>query len=289
MTPPRYLLAKYVPDLRRFEPHNIGVIVWSPDALEARFIGEKADAPGVVDGRRAPSFIRDLDAYRGWIQYWREEMKRSFIKTRDGNTVAKTDAAYLQTLAGTGAGKFLLAEAGFLLDEPDSDGVLRLTDYLFGLLVDKQEDTVTEDDAKDVGLDGLCEQLFEQSDLANDPHLIKNYATNCTVGSLTERFEFSFAYKNGSLKRIFQKVPLWTKGNTLLKNIHHPMWMLHRMVEAKTLKRDQCATVVNVDATRIGDLEVRNAVAKLESVGRVINVADWKAAVGEMASLKASH
>ena len=38
MNKTQYLLAKYIPDMHRFEPRNIGVIVWSPDGIEARFL-----------------------------------------------------------------------------------------------------------------------------------------------------------------------------------------------------------------------------------------------------------
>lgn len=55
MNTPRYLIAKYIPDLRRMEPRNIGVIVWSPQGVAARFAAEKADTDGDVDGRSLPS------------------------------------------------------------------------------------------------------------------------------------------------------------------------------------------------------------------------------------------
>ena len=57
MSTPRYLIAKYIPDLQRVEPQNIGVIVWAPGVAAARFAAEKADRPGEVDGRSIPSFV----------------------------------------------------------------------------------------------------------------------------------------------------------------------------------------------------------------------------------------
>ena len=38
MNTTKYLFAKYIADLHCFEPRNIGVIVWSPTSMEARFL-----------------------------------------------------------------------------------------------------------------------------------------------------------------------------------------------------------------------------------------------------------
>ena len=35
MATPRFLIAKYAPDLRRMEPRNIGVIVWNEGTTAA--------------------------------------------------------------------------------------------------------------------------------------------------------------------------------------------------------------------------------------------------------------
>src|SRR5207237_10908789 len=59
----RYFLARYVPNLDRGEPRNIGVLVWSPDGVAARFLAESPDRPGVVDEAHTPAFVRNPEAY----------------------------------------------------------------------------------------------------------------------------------------------------------------------------------------------------------------------------------
>ena len=39
MSATRYLLVKYIADLQRFEPRNIGVIVCSPEGAETAILG----------------------------------------------------------------------------------------------------------------------------------------------------------------------------------------------------------------------------------------------------------
>jgi hypothetical protein len=65
----RILVAKYVEDLRRWEPRNVGVIVEAKDGYAARFVGERPD--GGVDGRKVRWNI-DPEIYRGWIAFWKE-------------------------------------------------------------------------------------------------------------------------------------------------------------------------------------------------------------------------
>ena len=55
---PNYLVAKYISDLHRMEPRNIGIIVWTRSAVSARFVAERPNKPGEIDGRSIPPFVR---------------------------------------------------------------------------------------------------------------------------------------------------------------------------------------------------------------------------------------
>jgi hypothetical protein len=46
MNTAKYFLAKYIPDMHRFEPRNIGVVIWSPSGIEARFLAENLNRRG---------------------------------------------------------------------------------------------------------------------------------------------------------------------------------------------------------------------------------------------------
>ncbi len=63
----RWFTAKYVPDLRRREPRNVGVILVHNDVVTARFLGEVS---GRVDGRYVRS-AASLENYKAWVAHWR--------------------------------------------------------------------------------------------------------------------------------------------------------------------------------------------------------------------------
>ena len=72
---PRFLVVKYIPDLLRREPRNVGVILFAEDALVARFAGESEEpTPGVDKRRLAPFAIADPHNYARMIDYVREQL-----------------------------------------------------------------------------------------------------------------------------------------------------------------------------------------------------------------------
>jgi hypothetical protein len=103
---PRILIAKYIPDVFRDEPRNIGVVLWTPDAVAARFLGEKPDAPGEVNDSEIPAFVHSPHAYKQWVRYWR----RGIDKLLGGG------ADRLDSLRRTGPSNYHLADAGVIAE-----------------------------------------------------------------------------------------------------------------------------------------------------------------------------
>lgn len=113
MNPPKYLIAKYIPDLARMEPRNVGIILWSPDGVEARFLAEKISQPGLIDGRSIPSFVGSANAFRQWIEFWRAELKKPEVEMADGNRVPQSSPHFLSALQTWNRGNFVLADGDF--------------------------------------------------------------------------------------------------------------------------------------------------------------------------------
>jgi hypothetical protein len=68
-----WVVAKYMPDLRRREPRNIGVVLRHGDQVLARVVGEKAD--GRIDGRILRGWgVISAENYRAWVAYWRHAL-----------------------------------------------------------------------------------------------------------------------------------------------------------------------------------------------------------------------
>ena len=117
----RWLVAKYMPDLRRREPINVGVLVIDDDGqVASRFVGE---IDGGIDGRRITG-IRASDNYRAWVAYWR--------------SLAADGASWSELVEETRSAKpsnYFLEVGGETLVSERTEA--ELADYLFNVVVTK--------------------------------------------------------------------------------------------------------------------------------------------------------
>lgn len=65
----RVAVAKYVPDLIRNEPRNIGVFLATRDAAAARIVGDQGDAP--------PRLFNDLHLFEVWRAHWHQVVREA--------------------------------------------------------------------------------------------------------------------------------------------------------------------------------------------------------------------
>ena len=120
MGSPSYLIAKYVADLFRNEPKNIGIIVWLDGFTEARFL---ATADGKVNGRYLPDSI-NVASYRQWIEYWTKSIaKEKFKEIGTSKQIERASPEFLDALLSTGSGNYVLERGGELLEEVEPSGL----------------------------------------------------------------------------------------------------------------------------------------------------------------------
>ena len=94
----RWWLCKYVPDLLRNEPRNIGVVLLKDGVFSARFL------------ETTPAFVRSVENYEDWIRRWRYDIGRAKDEWDIQRLARKPgDSYYLEC-----SGQFLWAAA----DEP---------------------------------------------------------------------------------------------------------------------------------------------------------------------------
>lgn len=127
----QYAVASYTPDLRRFESHNIGVFVWMPGLIKAKFLPSEC----------AAEFVGDLAMYNRWIRFWNDKISADEFEHRDHRT-PKDSPLYLDTLLGTQKGSYRLRLANEMLSEIQPDRLDRAVDQLFNELVLPQSSTI---------------------------------------------------------------------------------------------------------------------------------------------------
>ena len=118
----KFIIAKYVKDLARMEPRNIGLFVWQEGVLVSKFL-------------ETPSFVNELDTYKRWLDFWRRRTTGDMVRPVKGKPVSKADPKCLDALLSTQKGNYILVDAGELIDEVKENEIDNVLDYLFEDLV----------------------------------------------------------------------------------------------------------------------------------------------------------
>jgi hypothetical protein len=271
MSPVRYLVAKYVPDLRRMEPRNVGVVVWSRGEVVARFAGERREQPGEVDGRSVPGFVTSLSAYKQWVRFWRKELEKPAVRALPaGEPVSRSSPDFLKTLAATSRGNFHLVEAGMLLDPVAEDELPRVADFLYAGIV---EEVQSAEEPRDPSLEEVCERIIEETRLACHPFFRRNYPLTCRVWDQREEtFEFTFAFGNGTPEHLYQQLPLPRRRKTLKRNVHDVAWMFEKVIASGAIPSERGGVLVYPSEEQMADGEVERSLQLLGSITRVLNL-----------------
>ena len=224
-TSPHWLVVKYMPDRRRREPRNVGVIVSDGRRIEARFLGE--DAAGELDLRRVPRWVKSRSTFRTWVRYLRDRIP----------AVSATD---LGELIGVVSGSNYVVEPGGIELVPAAAPELSaLRDELFTLLVSADADV--EELGSGVDLKAQCEQVLAP--------IITRYHINRDIRLpyyVDDRYEdplrFHYGLKNGRW-HYMRRVWLGTGDDRTWEQVHATRYVFQRLREHPDQAHSRANTV----------------------------------------------
>lgn len=272
MNPTKYFLAKYIPDMHRFEPRNIGVVIWSPLGIEARFLAEKANRPGDVDRRSIPDWVTSHNAYRQWVRYWRDAVSENSIEPlRGGELIPASSPAFMDALRETAQGNFMLLESGSVMNSVGEEDLPAVANQLFAQLV--QEASAAEE-PKDRSFEARCDELLMKSQLKAHRHFHDRYPVKYTVRGVEEEYVFSHALANGTIERLFQRFSIPKKKLQIQKSRDAMAWTLESLINNQKITPEQALLIVDETPERQSETEVEKTLKLLGSLSRVVNIQD---------------
>ena len=185
-----YLIAKYVDDLSRNEPKNVGIVVSNGQFAKAVFHGE-------VDGRVNLGKVRGMSGsrtYRQWVEHWRRALEEpaALDASLDG-TQAGEERAIERLLLESGP-DFYLERGGSLILDQDDRTLEEVAADLFAKLVHPPDPP---------SVRTLRERSYEVLEMAGAPtgdedRFKVDYQVELAVGDVNMPDELSFAVKNGN-------------------------------------------------------------------------------------------
>jgi hypothetical protein len=262
----RWLVAKYIPDLRRREPMNVGVILVMPDgSAHGRFRAMRDD--GGLDGRSA-RWARSTDNYRAHVDYWRYIAEQGFA---DGAQLERAvmplgDESYFLDLGGE-----RLSGAQEAID-PDA-----FLDRLYAELVEGETP-----DRTSLSVTELAEQTLGQLHLPHDAVIQRDFRIESVMGDgATDAVIFDYRFDNGAV-HLIRNVPLSFADQRSWDAVHATLWSFD---QAATHDLHQAQNYIGFVKPREADSELSGQIDVLRSKATVIDVSEPELAAGELAEI----
>jgi hypothetical protein len=261
-TEPRFLVAKYVPDLARMEPRNVGVILWNGTDASSRFLGTDA-----------ASFVDDQQTYLRWVKYWEGAIKSETLKVPRSPAVHKKDAHYLDALKKTERGNFRLLDGGGLLEGLASADIKDATDFLFRRIVETlqaRESATDENETESQKIVTASREALEAVGVWNRHDFQRSDVTfPCRVHGVWKQLRFHLALGGATPKAVFQRVRIDNDSSWQTATFRFE-WLLKS--ELKVTK-DRCAAFVSASDEQLEDQNLKGNLEVLADCSTVVNLA----------------
>jgi hypothetical protein len=270
----RYLVARYIPDLLRYEPRNIGVVVWTDHGIAGRFLGERE---GRIDLRRIPDYVNNRQMYRQWIGFWRLALQRPALSPLTGGISVPLGAPeFLDALCTFSRSQYQLVEGGMIFDSTLNEPLDEIIDDLYYQLVR------SDDEPRDATLEEICDRLIDTTGMRRHPLYLPQYSLQYVLDNgESDPLRFSYALVNGTPKLLYQRVPLRGSGSSLLRIVHDVAWQFERVSDMPQAKNASMAALVYLHRDEEDD-SIRSALGILRSRSRVIDVSRQEEAVEQV-------
>jgi hypothetical protein len=267
--PQRYLIAKYVPDVRRMEPRNIGIVVWISGRAVAKFLpAQEAE------------FIIDKKTYGRWTSYWERLLSESSIAPLQGEPIPKDRPEFLDEFLKTQQGNYLLFDAGYIVDKVPATKIDIAANQLFDQLVDRKGIWSTDSGEQAARLKATCDRVFATAGLSRREDFKTPYRVRCAIGDIEKEFSFNYALGNGEPESAYHRVRL-----TAPQSVNSTAFMFEHVVGAKLLTKERCAAIVHAGNEIQPNSEADVSLQILSLYATVIDVANPDEAAEKLAKV----
>jgi hypothetical protein len=211
----RYLVVRYISDLARREPKNIGVVLASAQGVTAKFLGERDNK---LDLRSVRSLVSHTASYKQWIDYWR------YVISQDIEAENK-----LNEILASSRGNYVVSEGEVVYLPPDvASDSHRTLSHLFYLLV--SEFPQQQEEEAELSLSARCDEIIKRFELRKNPHFKEAPVIDVTLSTnVRQHIIPSFAWVNG-IEVYFQKVSIvGARPDASQKNVNNAAWIFEKL------------------------------------------------------------
>lgn len=247
----RWLVAKYMPDLRRREPINIGVLVMN---------GDGKVRPRFLSGSNLRGSVRSNDNLHGWIEYWRHRCVE-----------ASWDELVAEARHREPSNYFLEVGGETIVTDRTAD---EFAEYLFVTLVRREAPRRWR---------AAPEALFKRLGISPEEDVMVEVAVRRTDVSLTDEVFFDYRHING--RASYMRQLTLSSGRAAWGRVHDAQHSFDALSRA-TIEESRGPSIALVSrAADVPEAQIR----LLRSCCEIVDLSDEIAAAGRLRSLLALH
>ncbi len=251
---PFWLVAKYVEDLRRREPKNVGVILFADGNVYPRFLGMRDG--GRLD-RRVLRWMGSAANYAAWVQYWTDAVACTPVEQwRDLLKRSSDDNYFLEV-----GGERLF---GGFTDRQTADD---FADMLFATLVGTPAPGA-------LNVAQLTEALLARLDISE--RVERDFSLQ--IPSSPDNIRFDYRFDNGAT-HLMKRVSLSVPGDRAWEQLHAAAWTFEK---AKSAPADKEMSLIALVRTRPEDDDLHRQMAVLGERSTIIDVGEPEKAASVM-------
>lgn len=247
----QYLLAKYVPDLTRMEPVNIGVVTWYRGHIRLKF--READSLTCLDNK---------ELYDRWIRFWNKTAQQDEIIPYRSEPVKRKNTDFLKAFCETQDGQFLLVDGGFVMEKTTVKELDSITNYLFEELV--ADPSIMENEKKH-GLTEKCKEIFNSPEISD--RVQRKFRVKCGAHGTEQKIPFDWGHGNGKPESLFEKVNLNNSAS-----VFDAAFKFQCVIEPAIVPKERCVALVDSSGSETEQSQSYNRL--IESYCPIIDVSN---------------
>ncbi|MFF9324516.1 hypothetical protein ACF1AY_07350 [Streptomyces sp. NPDC014776] len=227
-----WFLVKYIDDIFRNEPINVGVIVSSNESVGSHFLGQRPD--GSINGQRISKKISGVETYKAWVKFIRKEALRGTLEAR------------IESLAKRVGDSYIIERRGPIFDPEKSPQ--EIADELFVVLV-------SADVTPAQPLDSLAESTFKRLKLPPGRKIDRNVDFKVKVRDVPQLVTFDYQY---AAERTFlmDRVSFSRPGKPLQQSVNDLLYRIEVVEEQEDI-HDFVALYSGADFSQQAERQLR--------------------------------
>ncbi len=251
----QWLVAKYMSDLRRREPVNVGVILLTGGRPLYRFSGQRDD--GTIDGRSI-SWARSIDSYKDWVDYWAHHL----------DVEGPPDMAELMSTEPDA--NFYLERGGERVFGSENTDPSEMLEDLYELLVDRAPRTGS------LSVSKASERLFGRLKIADRImrpwryEVANDAAEKGRTISMRDTVQFDFRFDHDDIF-LMQGLTLTLADNRSWETLHATLWNIER-AQSSPIDPQRKQKYIALVRARETDSELVQQLGLLEERAPVVRV-----------------